>query len=68
MSWDLEGKQVEGIYMGKFLYKGTVENSRVKYGGDVVHTIVLDESINVFGAVRERILVTDTENTKGVLP
>ena len=68
MSWDLEGKQVEGIYMGKFPYKGTVENSRVKYGGDVVHTIVLDESINVFGAVRERILVTDTENTTGVLP
>lgn len=65
MSWDLEGQRVEGIYMGKFPYTGTVENSRVKYGGDVVHTIVLDETINVFGAVRERILVTETEITNG---
>lgn len=63
MSWDLEGKPVEGIYMGQFPYKGIVELSRVKYGGDVIHTIVLDSPIEVFGATRERILVTETEIT-----
>ena len=63
MSWDLEGKPVEGIYMGQFPYKGIVELSRVKYGGDVIHTVVLDSPIEVFGATRERILVTETEIT-----
>jgi hypothetical protein len=61
MSWDLTGERINGLYMGLFPYTGIVESSRVKYGGDVQHTVVIDEPITVFGAVRERILVSITE-------
>ena len=61
MKWDLTGERVNGLYMGLFPYTGTVEDSRVKYGGDVQHTIVVDEPFKVYGEVRERILVSITE-------
>jgi hypothetical protein len=61
MKWDLTGERINGLYMGLFPYTGTVENSRVKYGGDVQHTVVIDEPIKVYGAVRDRILVSITE-------
>jgi hypothetical protein len=47
--------------MGLFPYSGLVENSRVKYGGDVQHTVVVDEPFKVYGEVRERILVSVAE-------
>ena len=61
MNWNLEGKRINGLYMGLFPYTGLVEESRVKYGGAVQHTVLVDESFKVFGAVRERILVSITE-------
>ena len=61
MKWDLTGERINGLYMGLFPYTGLVEESRVKYGGDVQHTVVVDEPFKVFGAVRERILVSVTE-------
>jgi hypothetical protein len=61
MNWNLEGKRINGLYMGLFPYTGLVENSRVKYGGTVQHTVIVDEPFKVFGAVRERILVSITE-------
>lgn len=61
MSWDFQGKRVTGLYMGKYSYSGIVESSRVKYGGSVQHTVVLDAPIIVFGAVRQRILVDANE-------
>ena len=62
MNWDaLEGRRVNGLYMGLFPYSGRVESSRVKYGGQVQHTIVVDEPFKVYGAVRDRILVSVTE-------
>ena len=60
-SWSLEGKRINGLYMGLFPYSGLVEESRVKYGGSVQHTVIVDEPFKVFGAVRERILVSITE-------
>lgn len=57
MSWDLTGKRINGIYMGLFPYSGLVEDSRVKYGGKVQHTVVVDEPFKVYGQVRDRILV-----------
>lgn len=59
MQWNLEGKRINGLYMGLFPYTGTVESSRVKYGGKVQHTVVVDEPFKVYGEVRERILVED---------
>lgn len=61
MKWDLTGERINGLYMGLFPYTGTVESSRVKYGGDVQHTVKVDEPFKVYGAVRERILVSITE-------
>ena len=57
MDWNLEGKQINGLYMGLFPYVGKVVESRVKYGGAVQHTVVVDEPFKVYGEVRERILV-----------
>ena len=57
MDWSLEGKRINGIYLGLFPYSGTVVESRVKYGGQVQHTVVVDEPFKVYGDLRERILV-----------
>lgn len=59
MNWNLEGKRINGLYMGLWPYTGTVESSRVKYGGRVQHTVVVDEPFKAYGEVRERILVED---------
>ena len=61
MNWNLEGQRVNGLYMGLFPYSGLVESSRVKYGGQVQHTVLVDEPFKIYGAVRERILVDVAE-------
>ena len=61
MHWDLTGKRINGLYLGLWPYTGTVESSRVKLGGDVQHTVVVDEPFKAFGELRERILVSITE-------
>jgi hypothetical protein len=66
MDWNLEGKRINGLYMGLFPYSGLVESSRVKYGGAVQHTVVVDEPFKVYGAIRERLLV-DTNEVNRVL-
>jgi len=45
--WNLENMQVTGKYMGSFPVAGRVELSRVAYGGDVKHTVVLDKPITL---------------------
>ena len=61
MKWDLTGERINGLYMGLFPYVGTVESSRVKYGGEVQHTVKVDEPFKVYGEIRDRILVSVTE-------
>ena len=61
MHWNLEGKRINGLYMGLFPYSGLVESSRVKYGGQVQHTVLVDEPFKVYGVVRDRILVCGSE-------
>ena len=46
MSWILEGHKVAGKYFG-IPFTGTVEESRVRYGGRVSHTINLDSPIKM---------------------
>lgn len=63
MDWNLEGKRINGLYMGLFPYSGLVTESRVKYGGSVQHTVKVDEPFKVYGAVRNTVLVgTDEVN------
>lgn len=57
MNWNLEGLSVRGTYLDSFKVSGKVELSRVKYGGEVSHHVVLDEPIEVFGAVRDRVIL-----------
>ena len=61
MSWNLEGQRVHGLYLYLFPYAGVVSESRVKYGGAVQHTVELDETITVFGALRNHVLVSGDE-------
>lgn len=63
MSWNLEGQKVEGKYLNSdaYFFTGTVVESRVKYGGKVCNTIVLDNPIEVFGSVRNTILMDSEE-------
>jgi hypothetical protein len=65
MNWNLEGLHVTGLYMDEFPVAGLVTLSRVKYGGDVQHTVVLDEPINIYGIhVRERVLLDHKNVTR----
>lgn len=57
MGWNLEGMVIWARYMGEFDVCGRVESSRVKYGGEVQHTIVLAEPLTVYGRVADRLLV-----------
>lgn len=59
--WDHTGWSAEGRYLDRFPFTGKIESSRVKYGGKVQHTIVLDSPLRVFGAVKDRILMIHDE-------
>ena len=61
MSWNLENKVVTGRYLGQFPIVGTVTESRVKYGGKVCNTIVLEFPIEVYGATRDVVLMDSEE-------
>ena len=64
-NWNLEGSHVTGFYMGSFPISGRVELSRVKYGGGVQHTIVLDHPVQIYDSMRDRLLL-DNENVSSV--
>jgi hypothetical protein len=55
--WNLEGMRICGVYLGEHEVEGVVVLSRVAYGGRVVHTIVLDEPKNIYGNLRERVIL-----------
>jgi hypothetical protein len=61
MAWNLEGLRVRGTFLDSFPVEGRVELSRVTYGGKVAHTVVLDSPIQVFGALRERVILSQGE-------
>lgn len=42
--WDLTGKRVKAQVAGE-TRTGTVESSRIKYGGRIQHTVILDEPV-----------------------
>lgn len=67
MDWNLESKRINGVYLGLFPYSGTVVESRVKYGGQVEHTVVVDEPFMVYGDLRERILVDGTDEINRII-
>jgi len=59
--WSREGQIIEGAYLGSIAYTGIVVESRVMYGGNIQHDVVLLEPITVFGEARDSILVKENE-------
>lgn len=64
MGWNLEGMVVWARYLDEYDVCGRVESSRVKYGGEVQHTIVLSTPINIYGQLRDRVLVEHKSVTR----
>lgn len=54
MNWNLEGLCVKGLYMGEYHVTGKVTLSRVAYGGEVQHYVLLDEPLNILGGAVKR--------------
>ena len=61
MSWNKEGQQVAGVYLGSYAVSGLVTESRVRYGGTVQHTVKLDAPVEVFGRSAEVLLLDDND-------
>ena len=59
--WNLENMIVTGKYMGEFPVTGKVRLSRVKYGGGVSHHIDLIEPIEIYGSIRESVILNHFE-------
>jgi hypothetical protein len=62
----LDGQRVIGMYMGDIAVSGVVRLSRVTYGGTISHHVALDTPINVYGAVRDSVIL-EAECVKGIL-
>lgn len=63
--WNLEGMIVSGQYLNEFSVKGRVELSRVKFGGGVSHIIELINPIEIYGTIRDRVII-DHEQVESV--
>lgn len=61
MNWDLEGMGVTGKYMGEFPITGKVRLSRVKYGGGISHHIDLIEPMEIYGNIRDSVILNHNE-------
>ena len=59
--WNREGQRVAGVYLNAYTVSGTVTESRVKYGGQVQHTVQLDQPVEVFGRSALVLLLDDNE-------
>lgn len=55
--WNLEDLKVSAVYLGDIPVTGRVTLSRVKYGGDISHHVKLDSPINIYGAVRDVVII-----------
>ena len=61
MSWDREGQSVAFKYIDIFPVFGRVSSSRVMYGEDVRHTVELFQPTKIWGKLRKRLLVRESE-------
>jgi len=59
MGWDKTGSYISGLYLNMFPFAGTVRESRVKYGGQVQHTVDLINPIRVFGSTKNVVLIEE---------
>jgi len=62
--WVLEGLIVSGLYLGEYPVEGRVELSRVAYGGTVHHTLELLTPLELYGTVRDRVILDHSQIVK----
>jgi hypothetical protein len=55
--WDLQGMIVTGKYIGEFNITGKVRVSRIAFGGGIKHHIDLDTPIEVYGSIRDSVII-----------
>jgi len=55
--WNLENMIVSGQYMGEYPVTGKVTQSRVKYGGKISHHVELDTPLELFGELRNTVIL-----------
>jgi len=55
--WNLENMIVSGQYMGEIPVTGKVRLSRVKYGGEISHHVELDTPLELFGELRNTVIL-----------
>jgi hypothetical protein len=56
-AWVLEGLTVTGLYLDSIPVTGKITLSRVKYGGTVSHHVQLDKPVEVYGALRDTVIL-----------
>ena len=59
--WNLENMYVSGKYMGEFPIIGKVRLTRVKYGGGISHHIDLVNPIEIYGSIRDSVILNHNE-------
>ena len=55
--WNLENMIVSGQYMGEYPVTGKVRLSRVKYGGEISHHVELESPLELFGELRNTVIL-----------
>jgi hypothetical protein len=60
MAWDRTGETAAGTYLGNAV-SGVILESRVKYGGQVQHTLQLDQPQTLFSTERSVVLMDERD-------
>lgn len=66
-AWVLEGLTVTGLYLDSIPVTGKITLSRVKYGGAITHHLQLDKPVNVYGVIRDSVILENhqIQNVRG---
>ena len=59
--WNREGQEVTFLYKQSVPCSGKITSSRVLYGGDVQHTVILDIPTEIRGYVRNVVCVQESD-------
>ena len=61
MNWNLENLFVSGLYLNEIPVTGKVRLSRVKYGGGVSHHVELAEPTEIYGSLRDAVILEHSQ-------
>ena len=53
------GQRIVAVYMQSYTVIGNVTESRIRYGGVMQHTIMLDEPVEVFGRTADNLFIDE---------